>query len=87
MYKWISSKSISHLLSNARARLEESQLIVETKIISGEADDVLCDYLSESSSDVLAMGAFGHGILHEFFVGSLTSKMIHKSKRPILLLR
>lgn len=75
------------ILSFARGKLEEKSFLVDSKVISGDTDKSLPGYLEKNTHDVLAMGAFGHGVLHDFFVGSLISKMIQKSKVPILLIK
>lgn len=75
------------LLSSAKEKLLSSSYSVETKIIAGEAEAELPKHLLQVSNDVLAMGAFGHGLLHDLFVGSLTTKMIQISNKPILLVK
>jgi len=75
------------MLTFAKEKLEEANFTVEVDVVSEEAEKALPAYLSKKDGDVLAMGAFGHGLLHDFFVGSLTSKMIESSKYPVLLVR
>lgn len=75
------------LILGAKEKLLNSSYSVETKIIKGEAETELPKYLIQTNSDILAMGAFGHGLLHDLFVGSLTTKMIQVSKKPILLVK
>lgn len=75
------------ILADATAKLESANFTVTNKILPGEPEDALPDYMSNCTASILAMGAFGHGLLHELFVGSLTSKMIQQSNLPVLLVR
>lgn len=75
------------MLLVAKDKLAKSGFKVELKIITESTEDSLPNYLANSKSDILAMGAFGHGVLHDIFVGSFTLKMIQKSSKPILLVR
>lgn len=75
------------MLLDAKEKLENSKYKVNEQIITDSIGNSLSDYLLESDCDILAMGAFGHGLLHKLFVGSFTSEMIRKSKKPILLVR
>ena len=75
------------MLSEAKAKLERSDFVATVQILSEDIDDALPNVLGKKNSDLLAMGAFGHGVLHDIFVGSFTSKMIQISKKPILLVK
>jgi nucleotide-binding universal stress UspA family protein len=77
-----------------RTKLEEAQLILEEEgfeviasIIPGKIYPALIQYKEENQIELMAMGAYGHSKLRQFFVGSNTSKMIIESDIPLLILR
>lgn len=75
------------MLKSAEEKLEKASLSVETRILNGEIEDTLKEYLNLNEISILAMGAFGHNWFHDLLMGSLTSKMIRIIKRPLLVLR
>jgi nucleotide-binding universal stress UspA family protein len=71
----------------ARVSLERAGFDVTASILSGQVEEVLCAYRTEHQIDLIVMGAYGHSKIREFLVGSTTTKLIHQSKIPLLLLR
>ncbi|MFN3627777.1 MAG: universal stress protein [Parvibaculum sp.] len=57
------------------------------KQIAGEAETVISNYVTAEGIDLLAMGAFGHGPIRQFFVGSTTTAMLRACLVPFLLFR
>ena len=55
--------------------------------LQGTTEDELCEYQKSQNIDLTIMGAFSHTRLHDFLLGSLTTKMLHQSNTPLLLLR
>lgn len=56
------------------------------KIINGDIESVLNDYLSVHGIDMLVMGAYGHSVIHRFIMGSTTTSVIRNISIPVLLL-
>lgn len=80
--------------SEKRAKLEEAHRILEEEgfdvtasIIPGKIYSVLTQYREENQIELMAMGAYAHSKVRQFFVGSNTSKMIIESDIPLLILR
>jgi len=77
-----------------RAKLEEAQNILEeegfevTSVIQpGKIYPVLTQYRKDHNIELMAMGAYAHSKVRQFFVGSNTTKMIIESDIPLLILR
>ncbi|MBJ7540046.1 universal stress protein [Marinomonas transparens] len=77
-----------------RKKLEEAQNILEQEgleviasIQSGKIYPVLTQYRQDHRIELMAMGAYAHSKVRQFFVGSNTSKMIIESNIPLLILR
>ena len=51
----------------------------------GAAKQVILDEIKSESYDMLAMGAYGHSKLRNFFIGSTTTALINSARVPILL--
>lgn len=74
-------------LAEARTLLETAGFAVTAAIRQGEVEPTLHAYQQEHGLDLLAMGAYGHSRIRQFFVGSTTSHMLRTSTTPLLLLR
>lgn len=81
------SKNIKAALEKAKEKLSKNFQTTKVSILKGQVDEALDEYVDENNISILAMGAFGHNWLHDFVMGSITSKIIKGSKKPILLVR
>ncbi len=59
----------------------------KTIVLIGNEEKELLNFTREGAADMLVMGAYGHNIIRELVVGSLTSSIIKKSAVPVLLTR
>lgn len=85
---------VSHKTNEAIERMgwAEKQLLlagfkVVSNIASGEAETAILDYCAKQEMHLLAMGAYGHSRIRQFFVGSTTTNILAKATLPLLLLR
>ena len=60
---------------------------LNAELLSGDADALILKAVEHDGADLLVMGAFGHSRIRQMIVGSTTSNMIRKTKRPVLLFR
>lgn len=74
-------------LEEAQAMLEEEGFEVTASILSGKIYPVLTQYREDNNIELMAMGAYAHSKVRQFFVGSNTTKMIIESDIPLLILR
>ncbi|WP_134083269.1 universal stress protein [Thiohalophilus thiocyanatoxydans] len=74
-------------LNWAQSTLEAAGFDAPASIISGDVEQVLCDYRREHSIDMLIMGAWGHSVVRRFLVGSTTTSVVRNATVPVLLLR
>jgi len=73
-------------ISWAKSLLQESGYAVTAAIHGGEADAVIENYCKAEQIDLLVMGAYGHSRIRQFFVGSTTTRMLHRTQIPLLLM-
>ena len=71
----------------AQQQLEQEGFTVQVTIRAGDVEKVLLDYEQEQDIDMIVMGAYGHSRIRRFFVGSTTTNILARTKRPLLLLR
>ncbi|TYL47595.1 universal stress protein [Marinomonas sp. IMCC 4694] len=74
-------------LEQAKQRLQKEGFKVTASITPGNIYSVLTQYRKENHIELMAMGAYAHSKVRQFFVGSNTSKMIIESDIPLLILR
>jgi nucleotide-binding universal stress UspA family protein len=58
----------------------------ETKLLEGK--EVVDEIIKESDNyDLIVAGSYGKGKVDEFLLGSVSSKLVHKSKVPVLVVK
>ncbi|MGM0480713.1 MAG: universal stress protein [Pseudomonadota bacterium] len=71
----------------AANHLREYRHQVQFEIRFGDIEPTLHAYQREKNIDLVVMGAYGQSRGRNFFIGSTTTKMLHKTTTPLLLLR
>lgn len=74
-------------LEEASRDLEAAGYAVKMEVLDGEPDTVITEAIEKNGADLLVMGAYGHSRIRELIVGSTTTEMIRRTKRPVLLFR
>lgn len=76
------------LFERPRHKLETStNADVVCQILLSKPKPALCHYQAEHSIDLTIMGAFSHNRIHDWLLGSFTTKMLINTHTPLLLLR
>jgi nucleotide-binding universal stress UspA family protein len=60
---------------------------VETRIARGRPAKAIVEIAHETGSDLIVMGAHGHGRLHHALIGSVSDAVLRVSDLPVLLMR
>lgn len=81
------TKDAWEAINAARAQLEHKGFSVEASIRAGDVEKVLLEYEEAQDIDMIVMGAYGHSRIRQFFVGSTTTNILARTRRPLLLLR
>lgn len=83
-----------HNLADARETAEAGLQIARAHecaaanlVIEGRPDQVIPMKAEELGSDLIVVGAFGHSRIREMILGSTTTSLIARSRKPILLVR
>ena len=79
-------KATQHSTS-ARQIIAEAEYSPMTKVLQGDVETEIQQYIDNNQVDLLIMGAYGHSRIREPIVGSTTTQMLRSSHIPILLFR
>lgn len=60
---------------------------VESRVVEGKAGPTILRVAEESGADLIAIGAFGHGRIREFFIGSAAAHVAARAHTPLLMAR
>jgi nucleotide-binding universal stress UspA family protein len=72
-------------LAERAARLREGGVEVETVVRVGPAPDVLVEEAETRRADLVVAGSTGKGALQRAFLGSVTTRLLHVLRRPLLV--
>jgi nucleotide-binding universal stress UspA family protein len=74
--------------------LADGQLIAEkylsevnTILKEGDPVKVILEEAEKNSFDLIVVGSYGRGFVGEFLLGSVSSKLVHRSPIPVLIVR
>jgi nucleotide-binding universal stress UspA family protein len=74
-------------LADVENRLKKTGLKVSSKIVWGAAAEGILDYAEASGIDLIAISARGKSNISRWVFGSVTEKVLHASKIPLLIVR
>lgn len=75
------------LLTPAKARLESTGIAFEAHVRTGNPAEVITDFSREYHCDLIVMGTRGMGAIKNLLLGSVASKVIHLTEKPLLLVK
>ncbi len=75
------------LLTPAKARLESAGIAFDAHIRNGNPAEVITDFSREYHCNLIVMGTRGMGTIKNLLLGSVTSKVIHLTEKPLLLVK
>jgi nucleotide-binding universal stress UspA family protein len=87
--------SVPHELADAdRSSLDEAYGLADeqgiearTKLLSGDAAKQILAYADEIDADLIVVGSRGLGAIGSALLGSVSRKVLHDAKRPVLIVR
>ncbi|MBC7228813.1 MAG: universal stress protein [Actinobacteria bacterium] len=75
------------LLNDAQAPLLKAGVEVETKVRFGHPAAEILGELEEGGYEMIIMGSHGHGVFGEVQLGSVSYRISHHAKCPVLIVR
>jgi nucleotide-binding universal stress UspA family protein len=80
-------ESASTLLHEALQQATDRHLNAHAQLAHGDAETQILHWATQTQSDLIVMGAYGHTRIREFFLGSTTHHVLRKTTIPVLLTR
>ena len=83
------SSEIKKILSSAKTRAEKKGIKLVGKMISGDPGYDIVNFANNTKNkiDMIVIGARGIGAAKELFFGSISNYVMHKSKKPVLVIK
>ncbi len=76
------------ILSEVKDLAEREDVQIQTRIADGVPYDKICEVADESDADLIIMGSHGRTGIGKVFIGSVTERVINKTKcRPVLVVK
>jgi len=84
-----SMKEVKKLLSDAKLRAAKKGINLTGKAIAGDPGYDIARFANNSKNkiDLVVVGARGRGSAKEIFLGSVSNYVLHKSKKPVLVVK
>lgn len=73
------------MLEQVAAKLGDARL--KRMCLSGSAAESVVDFAEAENADLIVVGSKGRGAVSRVLVGSTTDRIVHISKRPVLVVR
>jgi len=74
-------------LAQARQKLDAAGVKYTHHIVLGEAPDAIAQFAREQNCDIIVMGTRGLGRMTNMLLGSVATKVIHLTEKPVLLVK
>ena len=84
-----SMKEVKKLLTDAKLRAAKKGIQLTGKAIAGDPGYDIARFANNSKNriDLIVVGARGRGSAKEIFLGSVSNYVLHKSKKPVLVVK
>ncbi len=75
------------LLSKCSEIATRKGLSINTKLLQGNVGSTILDFCEKEKHDIIVMGSRGMGKFKELILGSVSIKVVHHSRCPVLVIR
>lgn len=80
-------KNASEMMSKVTASLQEQGIAYDEVIAVGEPATEICRVAEERGCDLIVIGSRGLGQMQGFILGSVSSRVLHDAKSPVLVVK
>jgi nucleotide-binding universal stress UspA family protein len=74
-------------LQNVKAEFQAAGIPTEAELAYGEPDTEIVKWVEKKGCDLVAMSTHGHRFLADLFLGTTATRVQHRIRVPVLLLR
>lgn len=84
-----SMTEVKKLLGDAKVRAAKKGIQLTTKTLAGDPGYDIARFANNAKNgiDLVVIGARGRGSAKEMFLGSVSNYVLHKSKKPVLIVK
>jgi nucleotide-binding universal stress UspA family protein len=75
------------LLAEAKTRCAKNGVLFSDKILCGNEGFKLVSFAKNKKADMIIMGSRGRSNIKEYFLGSVSHYVVHKSPIPVLIVK
>lgn len=75
------------ILSKCSENARKKGLTIDTKLLCGNPGSVILDFCEKEKYDIIVMGSRGMGKFKQLVLGSVSSKVLHHSTSPVMIIR
>lgn len=75
------------ILENAKVKSAQNGILFHDKIINGNEGYKIVSYAKSSKINMIIVGSRGKSNIKEFFLGSVSRYVVHKSPIPVLVVK
>jgi nucleotide-binding universal stress UspA family protein len=74
-------------LQEAAVRAAEHGVAAATKLLAGDSANEIVAYADSIDAYLIVVGSHGHGIFASALLGSVSLRVLHEARRPVLIVR
>ena len=86
-YRSYLTKQAEKTANSAKKLAEKKGIVFKSKITTGNPGSKIVEFAKKGNFDLIVIGARGHGVLREAFLGSVSHYVTQKAKMPVLLVK
>ena len=75
------------ILSKCSEIATKKGLFIHTKLLQGNPGSIILDFCEKEKYDIIIMGSRGMGKFKELVLGSVSSRVLHHSSCPVMIIR
>jgi len=75
------------ILTKSSEIARKKGLAIDTILLRGNPSSIILDFCEKEKYDVIVMGSRGLGKFKELILGSVSNKIVHHSRSPVVLIR
>ncbi|MDP2726423.1 MAG: universal stress protein [Dehalococcoidia bacterium] len=80
-------RALNTVLQDTQQKLLSTGKKVTTRLEHGQPAKVICDIADKESFDLIVMGSSGQGRIADILLGSVSDRVVHKARVPVLIVR
>lgn len=75
------------IMKKAKLKAAKQGILFFDRVSYGDEEKRIVDVAEKKNFDLIVIGSRGMGAIKEFFLGSTSNYVVHKSKKPVLIVK